>query len=135
MFTVEQIKQAHSKVKTGVEFPAYIEDIKELGVISYETYVADGHTDYFGTANYRTTNPAKYDTLPIAEKSDPEQFKAYLKAHQQGKTDYITFCNDCARTGVEKWKVCLEEMTCTYFDQAGNNLLTEKIPSINREGA
>jgi uncharacterized protein YbcV (DUF1398 family) len=135
MFTVEQIKQAHSKVKTGMDFPAYIQDIKELGVISYETYVADGHTDYFGAAEYRATNPAKYNILPIADTINAEQFKADLKAHQQGNTDYTTFCNDCARSGIEKWKVCMEDMTCTYYDLAGNNILTEKITSIKREGA
>lgn len=32
MFTVEQIKTAHSKVKSGADFPAYIQDIKKLGV-------------------------------------------------------------------------------------------------------
>jgi hypothetical protein len=32
MFAVEQIKTAHSKVKSGADFPAYIQDIKKLGV-------------------------------------------------------------------------------------------------------
>ncbi len=44
MFTVEQIKTAHSKVKSGADFPAYIQDINKLGVASYETFVTDGHT-------------------------------------------------------------------------------------------
>jgi hypothetical protein len=42
MFTVEQIKTAHGKVKSGADFPAYIQDIKKLGVTSYETFVTDG---------------------------------------------------------------------------------------------
>jgi uncharacterized protein YbcV (DUF1398 family) len=45
-----------------------------------------------------------------------------------GKTDYLTFCNDCAKSGIEKWIVRLEEMTCTYYDKAGNDILVEKIP-------
>ena len=32
MFTVEQIKAAHSKVKSGADFPSYIKEIKSLGV-------------------------------------------------------------------------------------------------------
>ncbi len=28
MFTVEQIKAAHSKVKSGADFPSYIKEIK-----------------------------------------------------------------------------------------------------------
>jgi uncharacterized protein YbcV (DUF1398 family) len=91
MFTVDQIKTAHSKVKSGADFPAYIQDIKKLGVTFYETYVKDGHTDYFGANNYKTTAPPKYAELVIAGSSNTEQFKIDLKEHQQGKTDFLTF--------------------------------------------
>lgn len=128
MFTVEQIKTAHSKVKSGADFPAYIQDLKKLGVTHYETFVADGHTDYYGANDYKTTSPAKYDLLNVAEKSQTEQFKTDLKAHQNGKTNYPTFCNDCAKSGIEKWVVYMDKMTCTYFDKAGNEILVEVIP-------
>lgn len=128
MFTVEQIKAAHSKVKSGADFPAYIQEIKKLGVTFYETFVTDGHTDYFGANDYKTSSSAKYTTLPIAEVSNIEQFKTDIKAHQQGKTDYPTFCNDCAKSGIEKWAVCIDKMTCTYYDKAGNEILVEQIP-------
>jgi len=128
MFTVEQIKAAHSKVKSGADFPNYIKDLKTLGVTGYEAYVADGHVDYFGANDYKTTSPPKYVTLSIADVSDTEQFKSDLKAHQQGKTDYPTFCSDCAKSGIEKWAVCMDKMTCTYYDKAGNKILVEQIP-------
>lgn len=32
MFTIEQIKEAHSKVKSGADFPNYIQDLIILGV-------------------------------------------------------------------------------------------------------
>lgn len=129
MFTIEQIKAAHSKVKTGADFPNYIQDLIQLGVTSYDTFVTDGHTDYFGKAEYKASSPAKYDWLTIAEESNTEQFKTDLKAHQQGKTDYMTFCSDAAKSGVEKWIVCMDKMTCTYYDNAENEMLTEMIPS------
>lgn len=44
------------------------------------------------------------------------------------KTDYSTFCSDCAKSGVEKWAVSMGKMTCTYFDKSGNKLLVEIIP-------
>ena len=128
MFTVEQIKAAHNKVNSGADFPAYIQDIKKLGVTYYETFVADGHTDYFGANDYKTSSVAKYDTLTIAPVSNIEQFKTDIKAHQQGKTDYLNFCNDCAKSGIEKWAVCMDKMTCTYYDKAGNEILVEQIP-------
>ena len=128
MFTLEQIKTAHRKVKSGMDFPAYIQDIKELGVISYETFVNDGHTNYYGAVDHQISSPAKYNPLLIADISDGDQFKTDLKAHQQGKTNYPVFCSDCARSGIEKWLVSIEQMTCIYYDKNGKKILVEKIP-------
>ena len=128
MFTVEEIKAAHSKVKSGADFPAYIREIKKLGVTFYETYVSDGHTDYYGENQYKTTSPAKYESIPIADENNIEQFKTDLKEHQQGKSDYMTFITISAQLGVEKWAVCMKRMTCTYYDKSGNTILVEEIP-------
>lgn len=128
MFTADQIKAAHSKVKSGADFPAYIREIKAMGVTHYESYVTDGHIDYHGANNHTANVPAKYEPLEIKDVADAEQFKADLKAHQQGKTDYLTFCRDCAKYGIEKWKVDIKKMTCTYYDKSGNELLVENIP-------
>lgn len=57
-----------------------------------------------------------------------KKFKHYLKIHQQGQMDYATFCKHCAETGVEKWIVNLNIMTCTYYGKDGNELLVEHIP-------
>ena len=128
MFTVEQIKSAHSKVKSGADFPAYIKEIKALGVTHYEAYVSDGHIDYHGTNDYTAKIAAKYDPLAIANSPKTEEFKAELLAHQQGKTDYLTFIKMCAESGIEKWEICMDKMTCTYFDKSGNEILVEQIP-------
>ena len=130
MFTVDQIEQAHSKVKSGADFPNYIQEIKALGVMSFETWVNDSHTEYFGENNFHTSSKPKYAELLISEKSDGEYFKARLKQHQQGMTDYYTFCKDCAETGIEKWIVDLNKMTCIYYDKVGTEILVEQIPQI-----
>lgn len=128
MFTVEEIKAAHSKVKSGADFPKYIQGIKRLGVDAFETWVIDSHTEYFGKDGFRTKSKPMYESLKIADKSDKGEFINFLKIHQQGKTDYETFCGHCAKTGIEKWFASLEEMTCTYYDKAGNKILIEQIP-------
>jgi uncharacterized protein YbcV (DUF1398 family) len=128
-FTIEQIKKAHEKLKSGADFPAYIGEIKNLGVVCYEVFVADGRSDYCGANGYKISAPTKYEPLQIAESADSNQFKLDLIAHQQGKTNYLTFCSDCAKSGVNKWLVHLEQMTCTYYDKAGNVILVETIPS------
>ena len=128
MFTLQQIKDAHSKVKSGADFPAYIREIKQLGVTGYQTFVTDGHTEYTGGDNYRVSSDAKYAALAIAPVSNKATFEGYLKAHQQGQSDYPAFCQQSADTGVEKWVVNTDTMTCTYYDLAGNVMLEEKIP-------
>lgn len=128
MFTVAQIKAAHSKVKSGADFPAYIQDIKKLGVTHYETFVSNGNSDYYDSKEHKVSTGARYDELTIAEVSNPEQFKTDLKAHQHGKTDFPTFCKDCAKSGIEKWVIGMDKMTCTYYDKAGNEVLVEEIP-------
>lgn len=129
MFTVKQIKAAHSKVQSGADFPAYIKEIKELGVTHYEAYVSDGHIDYHGENNYTAKVPEKYEPLTIANVVNVTEFKTQLVAHQHGKTDYLTFIRMCANTGIEKWEICMKKMTCTYFDKSGNEVLVETIPS------
>lgn len=128
MFTTEQIKAAHSKVKSGADFPSYIQEIRTMGVTHYEAYVTDGHIDYHGANDYTAKLPSKYDPLAIADTTKAEEFKAELAAHQQGKTDFLTFIKMCAGFGIEKWAICMNKMTCTYYDKAGNEILVEQIP-------
>jgi len=63
MFTVDQIKSAHSKVKSGADFPTYIKEIKALGVTHYEAYVSDGHINYHGTNDYTAKVPDMGEAL------------------------------------------------------------------------
>lgn len=128
MFTISQIKDAHSNVKSGSDFPKYIQELIKLGVKKYDIYVCDGHGEYFGTNNFETKSEAKYTLLTVAETSDTGKFKQYLKIHQEGQTDYMTFCNHSAECGVQKWTVNTTEMTCTYYDQQGKEMLMETIP-------
>lgn len=128
MFTIEQIKTAHSKVRTGADFPLYIRDIRQLGVMRYETYVKDGHSLYLGQEGWEVWSDPKYPALSVADEADGQAFIAGLKEHQSGKTDYLSFCRLAAAGGVEKWAVNIEERTCTYFDKAGTSILVEQIP-------
>lgn len=128
MFTLDQIKAAHQKVKSGADFPAFIRELKSFGVISYHTYVSDGHIMYVGLGNYERQSPAKYSSMTIADPADRDQFIQDLRTHQQGGSDYPTFCNQCAASGVDMWIVSLVEMTCSYYDKNGEQILVEAIP-------
>lgn len=130
MFTVTQIEVAREKISSGIDFPEYIKEIKELGVKSFTTWVSDSHSEYLGELDYCVYSEPMYKELAIAMDCNAPTFKYYLKIHQQGVTDYVTFCSHCAQTGIEKWRVCLERMTCTYYDKAGNEVMVEIMPSV-----
>jgi uncharacterized protein YbcV (DUF1398 family) len=129
MFTIAQIKELHSKVKSGADFPAYIQDLIAIGVQGYDIFVNDGHEEYFGANNYRIAATKTYDTITIAPAPNKERFIEFLVMHQDGQTDYLTFCHQAAQCGIAKWSVNIIEMTCTYFDQSDAPILIEKIPS------
>lgn len=128
-FTIDDIKAEHQKVSSGADFPQYIKALKEMGVSHYTAYISDGNTDYFDEDNQMATTRGKDDGIrSVSGTVNLESFIKRLKLHQQGETDYLTFCNDCAENGIEGWKMNLNAMTCTYFDQKGNDVLLEHIP-------
>ncbi len=93
------------------------------------TYVADGQTHYYGKNNFKVVSEPKYSTLIVADTSDKVQFVNDLRSHQKGSTNYLTFCYDCAKSGIEKWVVNTEKMTCIYYDKLENEILIENIPT------
>jgi uncharacterized protein YbcV (DUF1398 family) len=131
MFTLEQIQSTHAKVKSGVDFPKYVRDMKALGVTSYEHYVSDGHIAYKGQDNFSIESNAKWPAKEIASPASAQNLEHNLKVHQLGKTDYPTFCQQSANAGVEKWIVDMVKMKCIYFDKDGNEMLAEDIPAVS----
>lgn len=129
MFTINEIKEAHKKVKSGADFPLYFRALINLGVSSYDTYVTDGHSEYAGKDNFTISSRGNYAPIPVAGKPDKNKFGKYLKMHQQGETDYPAFCRHAAESGIERWKLDMTAMTCTYYDKEGHEILQEKIPS------
>lgn len=128
MFTLQQIHEVHSKVKTGADFPNYVRDMKLLGVLRYHAYVQDGHCEYQGENGYTISSAPLYDEKKITDIIIIESFTSNLKKHQQGLTDYFTFCEDCAVAGVTKWLMDLENNVCIYYDKQNREVLRENIP-------
>lgn len=129
MFTLEQIKAVHSKVKSGADFPLYVQDMKKLGVHWYEHFLTDGHCTYHGGDSFFVEAPAKWALRDIHPQVSKEKLNHDIREHQQGKSDYHTICMQLAEAGVQKWIVDMRQMTCTYYDAQGNTLLVEEIPA------
>lgn len=127
MFTLSDISREHAKVKTGADFPIYARTLTEMWVIAYDTYVSDGHAVYLWN-DEPLISPPKYEPIEVAENTNKDIFIERLRIHQNGGSDYMTFCRDCAENGVEKWTLDLEAGSCTYFDIKWNTLVVEHFP-------
>ena len=130
MFTIEEIKSAESKIETGADFPQFIKEIKDLGVVRNDVYVSNGLSVYFGNDDHsEQASPEEYPQLIINDESSVEKLEHALKIHQRGETDYFTFCKQAADAGVEKWVIDIPKMTCTYLDTEQKELIKETIPN------
>ena len=129
MFTRDQIHKAFSKVKSGADFPQFVQDLKEIGVTHYDNFVSDGRTKYYGSDDFTLDGNSKYPEMKVNEISSSDSLKHALSIHQQGQTDYPTFCKQAADAGVEKWITHMMEMTVTYLDKKGQKLIIESIPN------
>jgi len=123
------MKAAHAKVKNGADFPAYVQEIKKMGLLHYDYFVKDGQTVYYGINGFNISSDPIYAEKAIAIQASSIAIKQIIAEHQQGKTDFLTFCQLVADAGVVKWIVDTETMLCSYFDLAGNSVVAEPIPN------
>lgn len=130
MFTLQQIQSAHSRVKSGADFPRYVADLRDLGLRDYDFCVADGHAEYRGTDGSVLESPAKYAPKRIAETADTAKLQRDIAEHQQGGSDFLTMCQYAADAGVARWRTDIANLECVYFDAAGAVLLREEIPAV-----
>ncbi len=66
--------------------------------------------------------------MQVNDISSSNNLKHAISIHQQGQTDYPTFCKQAVDAGVEKWTTNLVEMTVTYLDKEEHKLAVEPIP-------
>ncbi|HAT63328.1 MAG TPA: phage envelope protein [Flavobacteriaceae bacterium] len=128
MFTIQQIHQAIEKVKSGADFSQFVQDLKKIGVTHYDNFVSDGRTKYYGINNFTLVGESKYPKMEVNNTGSADKLKLAIKIHQQGQTDYPTFCQQAANAGVEKWTTHMLEMKVTYLDKKGDKLTVEPIP-------
>lgn len=130
MFTLEEISAAHAKIRTGADFPAFVEEIKTAGVMKQEFLVLNGTTVNYTIDERSLESSPAYPELEVAESADSRAFASILQHHQQGKSDFHEFCRESAAVGIEKWVCDYLTMKVTYFDKAEKAVLEESIPGV-----
>jgi uncharacterized protein YbcV (DUF1398 family) len=128
MFTRQQIEAAYAKVKSGADFPKLVKELKQMGILSYEHSVSEGSNVFYGEDDYLVSVQMNKEAVAVNNSSSTEKLKIVLHEHQQGQTDYHTFCVEAGKAGVQKWVIDMGDMTATYLDKSGAALLVEAIP-------
>jgi len=127
MFTIEQINDLHTRFGKAETLAEYVRALNAIGVEKYDSYLTDGHSEYFGKHGHKVNSPPTHEKLSIAEQSNREKFLNYLKLHEQGQTTYIEMSKGLAESGIEKWTVDTSKMTIIFYDKAGHDMLVESI--------
>ena len=90
MFTIEQINDVHARLGSAKTFAEYVLALKALGVERSESYLVDGHSEYFGRDGYRVVSPAVHEVFAVAESGERETFLGHLGRHERGQsTTYL----------------------------------------------
>jgi len=127
MFTVEQINDLHDRLGSAKTFSEYVRGLKAIGVERSDSYLADGHSEYFGQDGHRVVSPPMHEVLAVAETGEREAFLQHLGRHERRETTYLEMSRGLAESGIEKWTVDTGRMTMTFYDKAGREMLVEQI--------
>ena len=128
-FTEQDIRAAYAKTRTGADFPRLIQDLKKLGIVSYDHMLASGSNIFHGEHGQSVSLSNMGPSVPVSDQADLELLKKHISEHQRGLSNYPTLCGLAGQAGVEKWTSDLLAMTCTYFDKSGRKMHVELIPT------
>jgi uncharacterized protein YbcV (DUF1398 family) len=116
-----------ARLGSAKTFREYVLALKALGVERSDSYLVDGHSEYFGQGGYSVVSPPVHEVLAVAETCEPETFLEHLGRHERRETSYLEMSRGLAESGIEKWSVNTGRMTMTFYDKAGREMLVEKI--------
>jgi len=127
MFTLGQIHEIHDRLGKTETLIQYLQALKAIGVEKCDSFVTDGHSEYFGKNDQKVVSPPVHERLIVAQMSNREKLIEHLGRHLQQKTSYLEMSKGLAESGVEKWTFDTNNMTITYCDKAGNEMFAEAI--------
>jgi hypothetical protein len=89
MFNLEQINRIHGQLGKAATLPQYLQARKAIGVDKCDSFITDGHSEYFGKQGHKAVSPSTHEKLKIADVSNREDFIRPLNLHRQRKTSYL----------------------------------------------
>ncbi len=90
--------------------------------------IQDGTATYVHQSEDDIVTSSVKSNHPVAQKSNKTIVQDVLTRHQQGQTDFETFCDEMAEAGIYKWHIDIQAGTCTYIDLQDQAVISELIP-------
>jgi uncharacterized protein YbcV (DUF1398 family) len=122
-----QIDDLHARLGRAESLADYLRGLAALGVVRFDSYLSDGHSEFFGPDGQRVVSPAHHDVLVVAEVSDRRAFLEHLRRHGEGETSYVEMSAGLAASGIEKWVGDTVALTMSYCDRSGAVLLVQQV--------
>ncbi len=127
MFTIEEIENLHLASEKGMDFIEFLNKLKEMNVEYYDFYVSDGRYKYTHIDGDSIETKPLYEKKEISTVSNVGMLKQSVKVHQNGDTDFLTFCRQASESGVMIWRVEITNLRVTYLGHDFGELLVENM--------
>lgn len=127
MFTIADVEDVHDRLGAAATLPAYLRALKALGVAWSDSFLADGHSEYFSEDGHKVIGTATHEALAVAATANSARVREHLQRHSRGETSYLEMSKGLAAGGIAKWTLDTSRMTISYCDVAGDEVLVEEI--------
>ncbi|RTL69582.1 MAG: DUF1398 domain-containing protein [Pseudonocardiaceae bacterium] len=132
VFTLEDITRIHDELGNADTLPEYLRALRDIGVRHYDSFVADGHSEYHTADGHTLASGATHTTFIVSDTCDRPAFLDFMTLVEQGGVGYEQMSRRLAELGVEKWTFDTAALTITYTDRAGRTLLSEQVARAAR---
>ena len=88
MFNLEQINRIHDQLGKQATLLQYLQALKAIGVDKCDSFISDGHSEYFGKYGHKVISSSAHEELKIAEISNREDFIKHLNLQNQRETSF-----------------------------------------------
>jgi uncharacterized protein YbcV (DUF1398 family) len=127
VFTWAEVDDLHTRFGRAASLGDYLRALAAIGVTRFESFVTDGHSEFFGPNGHSVVSPAHHEHLSVADRSDRDSFLRHLRDPGDGKTSYLEMSAGLAQSGVEKWVADTSALTMTYCARDGVVLLVDDV--------
>lgn len=127
MFTIADLEDVHDRLGAAATLPEYLHELDAMGVARSDSFVSDGHSEYFSDDGYRVSGAATHEALVVAGAASADQLHKHLQRHSRGDSSYVEMSRGLAASGIAKWTFDTKRMTISYCDVAGNVVLMEEV--------